>query len=348
MEAHDSASVGPVPLTGGGKETSDRPEPGGLTAHPAAHSSAALDVWQLRYFVAVAEALHFGRAAERLHVSQPSLSRQIQHLERELGVLLLNRDKHTVVLTAAGWALLHEARQIVGMTQRAERIVRSVGNKPAGVLRIGVSEPLSWIVNSLVLRRMAERYPAVHPSLEDMSAADQISALRYRQLDIAMVWEAANPNESTGEFERLELWEDDPWVVMAPTSELAKKSVVGREDLASQKILLWRRRESPALYDELLHALRSWGVSQQPVIGDSSGLLTLTRAGLGVALAPYHAAQLVGDLVARPLAEAILKFRAVLVWRRAEKTPALRGYVEIAKAIRDSGLWSDPVLPDAI
>jgi DNA-binding transcriptional LysR family regulator len=348
MEARDSANVDPVPLTEDGKETSDRPEPGDLAAHPAAHSAAALDVWQLRYFVAVAEALHFGRAAEHLHVSQPSLSRQIQHLERQLGVLLLNRDKHTVILTAAGWALLHEARQIVGMTQRAERIVRSVGNKPAGVLRIGVTEPLSWIVNSSVLRRMAERYPAVHPSLENMSAADQISALRYRQLDIAMVWEAANASESTGEFERLELWEDDPWVVMAPTSELARKSVVGREELASQKILLWRRRESPALYDELLHALRSWGVSQQPVIGDSSGLLTLTRAGLGVALAPYHAAQLVGDLVARPLAEAILKFRAVLVWRRAEKTPALRGYVEIAKAIRDSGLWSDPVLPDAI
>ena len=348
MEAHDSANVGPVPLTGDGKETSDRPEPGDLTAHPAGHSAAALDVWQLRYFVAVAEALHFGRAAERLHVSQPSLSRQIQHLERQLGVLLLNRDKHTVILTAAGWALLHEARQIVGMTQRAERIVRSVGNKPAGALRIGVSEPLSWIVNSPVLRRMAEMYPAVHPSLEDMSAADQISALRYRQLDIAMVWEPANANESSGEFERLELWEDDPWLVMAPTHELARKSVIGREDLTSQKILLWRRQENPALFDEVLHALRSWGIHQQPIVGDGSGLLSLIRAGLGVALAPNHAAQLLGGLVARPLAEAILKYRAVLVWRRAEKTATLRGYVEIAKALRDSSYWSDPVLPQAI
>jgi DNA-binding transcriptional LysR family regulator len=303
-----------------------------------------MDVWQLRSFVALAEALHFGRAAEQLHVSQPSLSRQIKHLERQLGVLLLNRDKHTVVLTPAGWALLHQARQIVGMTQRAEQIVRNVGEKPAGMLRLGVTEPLSGVVNGVVLRQMADRYPEVRPSLEQMSSVDQIAALRYRQLDAALVWQFPREQSATGELEQMELVEDDVCVTMSPTNELSSQSEISREDLAQQRILMPRRRENPPLYDELMGALRSWGISRPPIVGDGSSLLAMVMAGLGVCFTFRRAVPLLGGLVvAKPLTESLMKVKGSLVWRRRDTMPALRVYVEIARSVRDSGYWANPL-----
>src|SRR6266850_7650903 len=103
-----------------------------------------MELRQLRYFVAVAEELHFGRAARRMRVSQPPLSRQISALERELGVTLLNRTSRRVELTAAGHAFLNESRQVLGAVERATSTARTVAVQPSGVLRLGFVHAIGW------------------------------------------------------------------------------------------------------------------------------------------------------------------------------------------------------------
>ncbi len=307
-------------------------------ATPAAPPFPVMDVRQLSYFVGVAEDLHFGRAASRLHIAQPSLTRQVQQLERRLGVRLLERDKRRVQLTKAGLALLQEARRILTMTHRAQWIVKSVGTRPAGALRVGFSEPLMRFANDLVVRGIVEPGPSVQPELLKMTGQEQLDALRSEELDVGLIVEAAGSQRPDGLFDHLDLWEDELVLLMSPSNELAHKKEITRADLKAQQYVVFSRPENPSVYDAVVKMLKSWGVSREPIVVEARNIVATVATGSGIAFtASRRAGGFASMLIARTASEALPKVSAVLVWRKPDMRPPLRWFLEMVKAVIDAG-----------
>jgi DNA-binding transcriptional LysR family regulator len=300
-----------------------------------AQSGIGIDLRHLRYFVAVAEELHFGRAARRLNMSQPPLSQQIQYLERELGVQLLSRDSHSVRLTPAGSSLLVEAPKLLAAFERMSMLVRSAGEETAGPLRIGFIGPTVSLVNSRLLRPIANRYPGVVPELKEMSSLQQVREVRAGTLDVGMVWETAEEREPDLEIERLTLLEEGVSVAMAPNNPLALGSEVYIEQLASQKLILFRRQVSPTMHDAIIGALRAHGVSPSLLYADAGGIVEMVAAGFGVCIGYGAAAHALSkDVVVRPFAEPILTVRLVMIWLRDHKVAALDRFIDAAREMK--------------
>src|SRR4030088_2273111 len=197
-----------------------------------AQGGIGIGLRHLRYFVAAAEELHFGRAARRLHISQPPLSQQIQDLERELGVKLLTRNSHSVRLTPAGSALHIEAPKLLAAMDQLGTVVRSVDDEPTGPLRIGYVGPTASAVNSRILRVIADRYPGVIPELEEMSSSRQLAAVRAGALDVGLIWETTDSRFAVRGVHRMSLYEDSVSIGMARSNPLASSSVVTFDQIA--------------------------------------------------------------------------------------------------------------------
>jgi DNA-binding transcriptional LysR family regulator len=141
-----------------------------------------MDLRRLEYFVAVAEELHFGRAAERLHVAQPPLSRQIQRLEAEVGVQLFIRDRHGVELTDGGAALLPEARSTLAQAERAGEIARRAARGEEGVLDVGFFASIAFSMLPKLAREYSEAHPRVELRLHDLSSGQRLAVLGVQRI----------------------------------------------------------------------------------------------------------------------------------------------------------------------
>ncbi|MFF8593376.1 LysR substrate-binding domain-containing protein [Streptomyces sp. NPDC015220] len=228
-----------------------------------------MELRQLAYFVTVAEELHFGRAAGRLHIVQSAVSQQIQRLERELGAELFDRSPRRVRLTAAGERLLPEARAVLAAADRARAAVAP----PAG-LRIGTSTGLGAHLDR-VLTAFAEHASDVPVELVSLPAAERLARVAAGELDAAFV-RAAEPVSGV---RVLPLW-PDPLVAALPASHpLAARDAVGLSELAGLPLALTPRRTNPALVDLVVGACHAAGFEPPP--GPVSGSLQDTLATIG-------------------------------------------------------------------
>jgi DNA-binding transcriptional LysR family regulator len=297
-----------------------------------------MDVRQLRYFIAVAEELHFGRAARRLGVSQPPLSRHIGELERELGVKLLTRTSHRVELTLAGQAFLAESREITVALERAKATVRGVGTPPSGPLRIGFVAAIGWPLRSSILRNVVARYPAIVPALEPMSSAEQTRAIRDRQLDMGVVWYARKGRIVDSMLETMVLSEAETVLAMGVGHPLAKRKQVSVELLAGETVIMAHRRENPEIHDRLVDASKRLGITPNILYRNGSGIIDMVAAGIGVSyMASMSPLALRPDIVVRPFRQSVMSAQLALVWRRDNKLPALSGFLEVVTALKKSG-----------
>lgn len=259
-----------------------------------------MELKHLRAFVVLAEELHFGRAAQRLSVVQPALSMQIKGLEQELGVRLLERNRHSVSLTEAGRVFLPQARATLHQAAHAADVARACGRGEIGRVRLGfVSSVLPQLLPTLI-RSVHERFPRIELELKDLPGPDQARALQDGQLDFGLM---RLPVAYTGIHTRCVLQES--FVLALPNGHaLAARHSVRPEDLQQVPILVLGRRYAPGFYDELMRALSEQGLT--PLIaselGEFTTMLALVAAGLGVGLLPAHAALAVPpSVVARPL-----------------------------------------------
>jgi len=288
-----------------------------------------MELRHLRYFVAVAEELHFGRAARRLHVSQPSLSQQVRNLERELKVDLLTRTRRQAQLTAAGRRFLEEARGILAAAERAAGVARETAREESRKLVVGISPDTDWLILGDALRLFAEHGSSVEILFENLAPKAQIEALREGRMDIGFV---GLPLEAEGLI--TEATGRQRLVVALPEQHpMARKSTLALEELSKEAYTLWPRHLSPGSYDHLLGVFRRAGFG--PPIEMEGGLpstrttLGMIAAGLTIALvdpALMHMAP--SGVVFRPLAGPGVFTEAGVVYRRGEPSPVLGSFLQ--------------------
>lgn len=244
-----------------------------------------MDLRHLRYFVAVAEERHFGRAAERLHMAQPPLSQQIRQLEAELGVELLHRTTRRVDLTVAGRAYLDRARAILADVDAAAHHARLVAAGFVGHLTIGCVGSATYSLLPALSRRLTEELPGVDFSFRgEMLAPDQAEALRTGAIDVALLRPvAADPSLTVHTLRR------DRLVVALPADHaLARRKRLRVGDLAGADLIVHSADRRSVMYDVVLSLLRGAGIEPRirHEVGETSTLITLVAGGLGVAVVP--------------------------------------------------------------
>ncbi len=261
-----------------------------------------VELKQLRSFVAVAESLHFGRAAERLHVAQPALSVQIKALEQEIGARLLFRTTRKVSLTSTGALFLEEARETLERADEALRRARSLEQDSIQWLRIGGVDTATAGLLPKVIRDFRKKIPNVDLRISEMLTAPAIEALSNHHLDLAFVRVApADPLLSSRHVL------SEPLVALLPADHrLAQKRMVSREQMAQEPLVLPPRSARPIYYDMIREWFREAGstlvVAQEA--NERHMILAIVAAGLGISILPKWVSQFrFPDVVFRPIRE---------------------------------------------
>jgi len=282
----------------------------------------------LRSFVVVGEELHVGRAAHRLHIAQPPLSRRLQQLERELGVALFDRRRRRLQLTAAGREFLAEARAVLARADAAVAAARRVAHGDMGRLRIGFVESAtaSGILPAAIARLRRDR-PGVHCDLRELPSLAQAEALRRDEIDVGVIYN--RPPDARGLALR-PLLLGRCIAAIASTHPLAGRHRPSLRAVAREPIILWRREINPARYDAILAAFRAVDAAP-PALQHADQLRTivsLAAAGAGIGLVPdsYVAVQL-GVVVYRRIRGFEIPMAMELVWREEDVSPVVQAFL---------------------
>ena len=244
-----------------------------------------MELRHLRYFVAVAEELHFRRAAERLHVAQPAVSEQVRKLEDELGVRLFDRTQRNVGLTDAGAALLPEASRVLRQAEAARLAARSASDRPGRVLRIGYVPTALLASIPRTLRRLVATMPNLQTTMEPGSGLELVDAVRAGELDVAIV---SLPVPTAG-VRVTPLGEQRAVAVFPVGHDHAVKPHVSLEQIAPERIVVFPRDADRPFYDAVLAACRDAGISPTLIEiphGQVDRLLLAVASGAGMALLP--------------------------------------------------------------
>jgi DNA-binding transcriptional LysR family regulator len=290
-----------------------------------------MELHQLRCFVMVAEELHFGRAAKRLFMTQPPLSRQIQLLERSLGVTLLERNNRQVRLTVAGQHFLRDARHVLSYSEQAGIAARRMARGDAGRLLLGFTAVSGYGLIPGLLRQATLALPDVEVDLHEMVSGAQMDALAASMIDIGFVRRAVS---GTGLEYRL-VSEEPLLVAMSNQHPLAGNSAIAVSDLDQQPFVMYSPDEGRYFYDCIAGLFAVAGIVPRYVhfLGQTHSVLGLVRAGLGVAIVPAAAQELYpGHLQFRPLRNVTPRAQVYMASRRDSDNPALPAFLRMAEA----------------
>ncbi|WP_345820367.1 LysR family transcriptional regulator [Methylobacterium fujisawaense] len=287
------------------------------------------DFSQLRCFAAVAEELHFGRAAARLNMTQPPLSRQIQVLERVLDVQLLERTSRTVRLTAAGRSFLPEAQRILRLAETATHVTRQVAAGRAGVLKFGFTAASAYDFLPRLVTALRRALPDVTLALREMVSKDQIEELLAGRIDAALV----RPPVTHPDLIAVRALAEPLVVALPAGNPLALRDGLTPADLGREPLIGYAPNEARYFHDLVLGLLAEAEI-QPPMVQQLTqihSILALVRAALGIALVPAAAERLRFEgVVFRPLVlPAPRPVELLLAWRRDADAPLIARLVSI-------------------
>jgi DNA-binding transcriptional LysR family regulator len=295
----------------------------------------APELWQLRYFIAVAERLHFGRAAEALHISQPPLSRAIRALEERLGVALFARSRRRVELTAEGARLLEEARRLIGQLERAVQELRGMAAGEQGRLRVGFVSLADYGVLPGLLKSYKSAHPRVALSLREMLSPEQATALASGELDFGLL---LPPVSGEAGLEHVVVQRERFVAALPSRHRLARaEGRIAMSELGGEPFVMVPREIAPRLYDIVRGLAARAGialnVAQEAI--QMQTVVSLVSSGLGVAIVPASVANLGRRGVAyRPLADRHPRLELWLAWPRLAQSGAAREFVAQARRMR--------------
>jgi DNA-binding transcriptional LysR family regulator len=286
-----------------------------------------MELRQLHYFLTVAEELNFSRAAERLRITQPPLSLQIQNLEKELGFPLFHRNNRHVELTNAGKIFADEIRKTLDHLHRAVENAERAHNGEIGTLTVGFVGSATYDILPSVLREFHSLYPDVEVHLLEMSTPVQVEALRQEEIDIGVL---RPPVQDDTLY--TEVVSTVPCVLAVPKQHpLVEKKNISLSDLAPYPFVMLSRKTWAGLYDEILGLcgpiIRQEALEFQTVIG-------LVAAGLGIAVVPQSAMNLhTQDVVYLDMKGQLPIASMGFSWRKNERSSLVKAFIKMAKEI---------------
>lgn len=294
--------------------------------------SMNLELRQLRHFVTVAEELHFGRAAERLHMTQPPLSQSIAGLEGLLGAPLFLRNRRQVTLTPAGSALLPEARRLLEDAGALPDLVRRVAGGEAGRLVLAFVSTADYSVLPGILQRYRAAFPQVQLVLREMTSDVQAEELLQGRIDAGfLIPPLPGRLEDTVAYRKVL---EEPLILCAPAGldALRGDGPVRLRDLPPLPLVIFPRALAPGLHDAILGVFRAAGLT--PVIGQEAiqmqTIVSLVSGGMGLALVPQSVSNLMrAGVEYRALADPTPLAETGLAWRRDSDSPVLRGFLDL-------------------
>jgi DNA-binding transcriptional LysR family regulator len=283
-----------------------------------------MELRHLRYFVAVAGEMHFGRAAARMNVAQPALSRQIRDLEAEMALRLFERDRRRVSLTAAGAAFLEEVRRILELVERAVEVAHRAARGERGTLHIGYVPAVAYTGLPEIVRAFRRRLPEVAIQMHEMHPARQVEALFRDDVDVGFVRGPVHEPALA-----IEVVLEEPLVAALPSGHpLAARRRLTVAMLAGEPFVLQARSRGPGFHDQILAICRAAGFSPRVVQeGSQTDAVSLVASGAGVAIVPRSLRALRrAGVVYRPLRERPTT-QLAMVWRTDESSPLVREFV---------------------
>lgn len=283
----------------------------------------------LRYFVAVAEELHFTRAAERLNMAQPPLSLQIKQLEDDLDTVLIERGSRPMRLTRAGEALLDHARRLLEMNTAARADVIRIGKGQTGQLNVGFVGSALFSVLPGILSEFREQFPKVDLSLNEMLAGQIAIGLQQQTIDVGIVRPALTDLDAIEQKPLLE----EPLVLAVPQAHpLAGKAQVPLSSVQHERLILYPRHPKPSLTDTILEALRTTGV-EPDIVQDVLHLQTaliLVAQGIGLTFVARSVARQTRTGVAFvEIGDACPKTILSAAWRKDVSSPSLKNFLDV-------------------
>lgn len=296
-----------------------------------------MELRQIKYFVAVAEELHFGRAAERCHIAQPPLSQQIKKLEEELGVRLLERTSRKVSLTPEGKEFLRRCKDIQDRLEEAVNCVQDMAEGLEGQLRVGFIGPASLSKLPQTIRAFREKNPNIRLDFSAKSTTEQLPMLRGDRLDIAFV--RLFGHDITGLDSMIFLRE--PYVLAIPEGHpFTERDRLDITDLEGEPLIFNQRIAQPALYRSLMGSFHKAGFMPNIVqeVNTEQSTVALVATGLGMALVPASSA---GDkrsgVVFKPLDGDLPQWEITALWKQKNESVILQNFLAVVSEFREVG-----------
>jgi len=298
-----------------------------------------MELRHFRYFVAVAEDLSFTRAAKRLGMAQPPLSRQIRSLENEIGVALFERRSRKVFLTDAGCGFLSAARRVLEQAAAAVDAAHQANNGELGTIRVGFGKGLGDAV-SLAINQHIRWFPDIEVDVRDILSGHQSEALLSRKIDVGFTHGQLASLDIASEV----LFREGLSVVLSRANPLARRPYLRLRELSEQTLLLLDRSMSPRFHDLALLLYRNAGLSPKIVVTettcyDESGAM-MAASGKGIVLAvgrnPTHPS-FADQLVTLPLREPQAVIEVHAAWRKGETSPTILNFLQTARRLLQRG-----------
>ena len=291
-----------------------------------------MELRHLRYFVAVAEELHFGRAANRVGIAQPPLSKQIQQLEDEIGVKLFKRTKRSVSLTHAGETFLKEARQALELSERAVRSARRADRGEIGRLVVGFVGSATYSFLPYALRSFRNRFPNVELVLLELTTYEQLDALHRKAVDAAFV---RQPIKDDALF--IETLFQESFIVALPSRHaLASLKSIPLQMLAPEGFVMFSRQQGTTFYDQVVSLCHQAGFSPKVVqeAVQIPTVLGMVSAGMGVTLVPDSVQKLrLAGVVYRNLTQVDRTTELAMAYRRDDESPVLSAFLNVTREL---------------
>jgi len=293
---------------------------------------AEMELRHLRYFVAVAEEENVSRAALKLHVSQPGISRQIHDLEDEIGFQLFERSAKSVRLTGAGKVFLTEARIVLQHADDAVEKARVAASGTNGEINVGYAPSLTIQILPQALRKFQEKFPGVRVALHDLSTEEMLSQIGEKKLQVALTVRPSAKLLRGLNVEELARYAI--CVAVAPKHPLAKSKSISLEQISRELLVGYSQKDYPEYHDMLDKLFAS--VGRKPlIVGEHDGVSSIVadvEAGRGLALVPSCVASMVGSrLKLLPVKPALPAVPVVAIWRKESETELVKLFIAAAK-----------------
>jgi DNA-binding transcriptional LysR family regulator len=291
-----------------------------------------VELRHLRYFIAVAEELHFGRAAERLHIAQPPLSQQIRQLETKLGFQLFHRTKRSVRLTEAGQIFYLECQRLFRQLDQAIQTGRQTSRGEVGQLVIGFVSSTAYNVLPDILRTFRAAVPEVNLELHELTTDQQLQWLRENRLDVGLL----RPPVEDNAFQLSVIFQEPLVVALPETHPLATEPEISPQSLTSEPFIIFPRPLAPGLYDQIISFCQQAGFSPHVVQEaiQMQTIISLVAAEMGVAIVPLSLQNLQRTgVVYKRFNQETPQAAIALITKKNDVSPAVQKFFDLVQQV---------------